>query len=259
MGIYKAALNMNARGSQIIAMGGGGFSMEPENPTLDRYVLAQTRQRNPSVCFLATANGDADTYIAKFYVAFTKHRCRPTHVALFDRTPNLNEVLLAQDVIYVGGGNTKSMLAVWREWQIPALLRRAWRSGVILAGVSAGAICWFKMGVTDSYAGRLVALPCLGFLPGTCCPHYDGELERRPALHRLVKRRSVPKALALDDGAAAHFLDRRLLRIVSSRPNACGYAVHDNGSKSIEVKLPVIRLRKVEQPDAVAGLGCHGQ
>lgn len=219
--------------------------MEPENPTLDRYVLAQARKRNPSVCFLATASGDADTYIAKYYAAFTKHRCRPTHVALFDRTPNLNEVLLAQDVIYVGGGNTKSMLAVWREWQIPALLRRAWRSGVILAGISAGAICWFKVGVTDSWAGRLAALPCLGFLPGTCCPHYDGEPERRPALHRLVKQQSVPKALALDDGAAAHFLDRRLLRIVTSGPNACGYAVHRKGSKSVEVSLPVIRLRKV--------------
>lgn len=231
--------------SQIIAMGGGGFSMEPENPALDRYVLAHARRRNPSVCFLATASGDADAYIAQFYAAFTKHRCRPTHVALFNRTPNLHKVLLAQDVIYVGGGNTKSMLAVWREWHMPTLLRRAWRSGVLLAGISAGAICWFKVGVTDSWAGRLAALPCLGFLPGTCCPHYDGEPERRPALHRLVKHASVPNALALDDGAAAHFLDRRLFRIVSSRPNACGYAVHHNGSTSVEVMLPAVRLRRV--------------
>ena len=222
--------------------------MEPENPALDRYVLAQAQRRNPSICFLATASGDADTYIAKFYAAFTKHRCRPTHVALFDRTPNLKDVLLAQDIIYVGGGNTKSMLAVWQEWTIPTLLRRAWRSGVVLAGISAGAICWFKVGVTDSWAGRLAALPCLGFLPGTCCPHYDGEPERRPAVHRLVKGTSVSKVLALDDGVAAHFVGRRLLRIVSSRPNAQGYVVHHNGSKSVEVRLPVTRLRKAEQP-----------
>src|SRR5262245_8001119 len=225
-------------------MGGGGFSMEPENPALDRYVLAQAQRRNPAICFLATASGDADTYIAKFYAAFAQYRCRPTHVALFDRTPNLKDVLLAQDIIYVGGGNTKSMLAVWQEWKIPTLLRRAWRSGVVLAGISAGAICWFKVGVTDSWAGRLAALPCLGFLPGTCCPHYDGEPERRPAVHRLVKRASVPKALALDDGVAAHFVGRRLFRIVSSRPNAQGYAVHYDGSKSIEVRLSVTRLRK---------------
>jgi peptidase E len=238
-------LEMVRQRSQVIAMGGGGFSMDPENAALDQYVLAQARKRNPSVCFLATARGDADTYIVRFYAAFTKHRCRPTHVALFDRTPNLMEVLLAQEVIYVGGGNTKSMLAVWREWQIPALLRRAWRSGVVLAGISAGAIRWFKVGVSDSWAGRLAALPCLGFLPGTCCPHYDGEPERRPALHRLVKQASVPKALALDDGAAAHSLDRSLLRIVSSRPNACGYEVHHSGLKSVEVILPVAQLRKV--------------
>jgi peptidase E len=226
-------------------MGGGGFSMEPENPALDRYVLAQARKRNPSVCFLATASGDADTYITKFYAAFTHHRCRPTHVTLFDRTPNLKAALLAQDIIYVGGGNTKSMLAVWREWQIPALLRCAWRSGTILAGISAGAICWFSVGVTDSWAGRLAALPCLGLLPGTCCPHYDGEPERRPAVHRLVKQANVPKVLALDDGVAAHFLGRRLFRIVSSRPTARGYAVHHKGSKLVEVSLPVVRLRKI--------------
>jgi dipeptidase E len=230
--------------SHIIAMGGGGLSTEQEIRALYRYVLAQAPKRNPSVCFLPTASGDADTYIAKFYAAFTKLSCRPTHVTLFGRTPNLKEVLLAQDIIYVGGGNTKSMLAVWQEWNIPALLRRAWRSGVVLAGVSAGAICWFRAGVTDSWAGRLEVLPCLGFLPGTCCPHYDGEPERRPAVHRLVKRASVQKVLALDDGVAAHFAGRRLVRIVSSRPAAQAYEVHYDGSTSVEVKLRVTRLPK---------------
>src|SRR5262249_22274856 len=211
---------------QIIAIGGGGFSTEPEHAALDRYVLAQARRSNPAVCLLATASGDADGYIARFYAAFTRYRCRPSHVALFSRTPNLSAILLAQDVICVGGGNTKSMLAVWREWRLPALLRHAWRSGIVLAGVSAGAICWFEFGVTDSWADRLASLPCLGFLPGTCCPHYDGEAERRPALQRLIARQAVPTALALDDGAAAHFVDRRLVRIISSRTNARGYRVN---------------------------------
>ena len=99
-------------------MGGGGFSMEPDNPALDQYVLGLARRSNPSVCFLATASGDADSYISSFYAAFTKFPCQPVHVPLFARTPDLNTVLLEQDVIYVGGGNTKSMLAVWRAWEM---------------------------------------------------------------------------------------------------------------------------------------------
>jgi dipeptidase E len=233
---------MSERRRQIVAIGGGGFSTESENAALDRYVLAQARRSNPAVCFLATASGDADAYIARFYAAFTRYRCRPSHVPLFGRTPDLEEVLSAQDVICVGGGNTKSMLAVWRDWHLPALLRRAWRSGIVLAGVSAGAICWFEFGVTDSWANRLAGLPCLGFLPGTCCPHYDGEPERRPALQRLVAERSVPTTLALDDGAAAHFVGRKLVRIVSSRLNARGYRVHRSRSQSIETPLPMIEL-----------------
>src|SRR5678810_1145979 len=154
-------------------MGGGGFSMEPDNPALDHFVIDLARRANPSVCFLATASGDAESYIDSFYTAFRKLPCRPTHVPLFARTPDLKTVLLEQDVIYVGGGNTKSMLAIWREWGIPDLLREAWNGGTVLCGVSAGAICWFAEGVTDSIPGELTALPCLGFLPGSCCPHYD--------------------------------------------------------------------------------------
>jgi len=235
---------------QIIAMGGGGFSMEPDNPALDLYVLAQTRKRNPSICFLATATGDADGYIERFYDAFKAHRCRPTHAPLFRRTPDLKQLLLTQDVIYVGGGNTKSMLAVWRDWDIPRLLRRAWSTGTVLAGISAGAICWFKTGVTDSWGNGLAGLPCLGLLPGTCCPHFDGEPERRPALHRLVAAGSVPKALALDDGAAAHFVGRELCRIVSSRFPARGYEVRRRGSRSVETALPVVALSASGRPTA---------
>jgi dipeptidase E len=223
-------------------MGGGGFSMEPDNPALDRYVLAQARNKNPRVCFLPTASGDSDSYIARFHAAFAEHRCRPTHVTFFGRTPDLKAALLTQDVIYVGGGNTKSMLATWRDWGVPGLLRQAWKSGTVLTGISAGAICWFETGLTDSWADRLAMLPCLGFLPGTCCPHFDGEPERRPALHRLVVERAVPKALALDDGAAAHFVGRKLVRIVSSRSGAGGYEIRRAGSRSVETALPVARL-----------------
>ena len=218
-------------------MGGGGFSMEPDNPALDHFVLRLARRENPAVCFLATASGDAESYIENFYAAFRQLPCRPTHAPLFARTPDLKTVLLEQDVIYVGGGNTKSMLAVWREWEIPALLRRAWESGTVLAGVSAGAICWFETGVTDSSGTGLYPLQCLGLLPGTCCPHYDGEAERRPALHKLIENGTIDSALALDDGAAAHFINGTLANIVSSRPHARAYRVERVNGHATETVL----------------------
>jgi dipeptidase E len=229
---------------QIIAMGGGSFTATPDNPALELYALAQTRKSNPSICFLPTATGDAPTYIAKFYATFAKQRCRPTHISFFERTPRLREILLAQDLIYVGGGNTKTMLAVWREWQVPNILRQAWNSGIVLAGVSAGAICWFDSGVTDSWAERLAPLPCLGWLPGGCCPHYDGEAERRPAVHQFVAKGSVPQTLALDDGAAAHFVGRKLKRIVCSRHEAGAYLVRRAGRNAVETALSVSYLKK---------------
>lgn len=238
----------NRQSRHIVAMGGGSFGASPHNPLLERYVLSLTRKKRPRVCFLGTATGDADAYLARFYATFTRLGCLPTHVPLFARTPDLRKTLLAQDVIYVGGGNTKSMLAVWREWGIPRILREAWRSGVILTGVSAGAICWFDFGVTDSWAGHLAPLECLGFLPGTCCPHYDSEKDRRPSVSRFVARRVLPKTLALDDGAAAHFVDRRLFRVVTSRPKALGYNVRRRGESAIEEALAVVRLSKSGRP-----------
>jgi dipeptidase E len=229
---------------QIIAIGGTGFTVDSENPVLLRYLWAQTRKRVPSVCFLGTATGDPPTYIAKFYAAFAKHQCRMTHVSFFERTPKLRDILMSQDLIYVGGGNTKSMLAVWREWQMPKLLRQAWSAGTVLAGTSAGAICWFEAGVTDSWADKLAPLECLGFLRGACCPHYDSEKDRRPAVRDFVAKGLIPETLALDDGAVAHFVGRKLIRIVSSRKNAAAYRVRRKGRGFVEVPLAVTPLKQ---------------
>jgi peptidase E len=135
------------------------------------------------------------------------------------------------------------MLAVWREWQLPQILRKAWNSGTVLAGISAGAICWFDWGVTDSWAEQLAPLACLGWLPGACCPHYDGEAERRPAVHRFVAKGRLPETLALDDGAAAHFVGRKLKKVVCSRHNAGAYRVRRDGRGHVEIPLPVTRLK----------------
>jgi dipeptidase E len=210
---------------QIIALGGRGFSVELENLALDRYILAQARVSEPGVVFVPTASGDADPYIVRFYAAYLGLRCRPTHLSFFRRTPDLRAYLLTQDVIYVGGGNTKSMLAVWREWGLPELLREAWEAGIVLAGISAGAICWFEQGITDSFADQLRTLDCLGFLPGSCCPHYVAEVERRPAYHRLLRHGEIAPGLAIDDGAAIHLVNSEVHRVVTSRHGSTAYRV----------------------------------
>jgi peptidase E len=151
----------------------------------------------------------------------------------------LRSYLLAQDVIYVGGGNTKSMLAVWREWGLPELLHEAWESGIVLAGISAGAICWFQQGVTDSFADRLRALDCLGFLRGSCCPHYSGEAERRPAYRRLVQQGEIAPGVAIDDGAALHYIDEQLHRVIASRRGVTAYQVYVAGAEVQEEPMPV--------------------
>ncbi len=220
--------------AQIIAMGGGGFSMEPRNPLLDQYFLRQTGKRRPAVCFVPTASAEAPSYIARFHRAFLRHRCRPAHLSLFRPPRDLEDFVLSQDALYVGGGNTKSMLALWREWGLDRILRAAWRRGVVLGGISAGSICWFEEGLTDSIPGRLTALPCLGFLPGSNCPHYDGESGRRPAYQRAIARGAIAEGYAAADGVALHFVGHRLHRVVSSRPAALAYRVRRAGRSAAE-------------------------
>ncbi|MCC7044232.1 MAG: peptidase E [Acidobacteria bacterium] len=227
---------------QIIAIGGGGFIADLENPLLDLYVLAQARTKVPAVCYIGTATGDTDRLVARFYTAYSRLACRPTHLPLFARTPDVRDLLLQQDVIYVGGGNTKSMLAVWREWNLPAVLKEAWTQGTVLAGVSAGAICWFDQGVTDSWADVLHTMSCLGFLPGTCCPHYDSEPDRRPSVHAFVEDGTTDNVLALDDGVGAHFIGRKHVATVSARATGTAYRVRRRGAGLVETALPVIRL-----------------
>ncbi len=224
---------------QIIAMGGGGFSMEPDNLALDQYVIAQTGKTSPAVCFLGQASGESLDYTVRFYRAFTELGCRASHLSLFQpHTADIEDFLMEQDIIYVGGGNTKSMLALWREWGLDRTLRQAADSGTVLAGISAGAICWFEAGTTDSIPGKLTALPCLGYLQGSCSPHYDGEAERRPTLHRLVASGEIMAGYAFDDGAAGHFVDGELRQVVSSRPAAQGYRVEQKDSAAVETPLP---------------------
>ena len=225
----------------IVAMGGGGFSMEPRNPRLDDFVLSLARRkRRPRVCFVGTASGDSDWYIRRFYESFPPSRATARHLTFFERTVHdLKSFVMEQDVIYVGGGSTANLLAVWRLHGFDKALRAAWNAGVVMAGISAGAICWFEDGLTDSFG-----MPCralndgLGFVRGACCPHYVGEKHRRPVLLRLIKR-GFPRTLAIDDGAAAHFVGMRLKEVVSSRPKARAFRIELRKGAVVEKALPV--------------------
>jgi len=224
----------------VVAMGGGGFSMEPENTLLDDALLDLARRsrgvERPRVCFIGTASGDAEAYIAGFHEAFDR-RAEASHLALFTRTvEDIEAFLLQQDVVYVGGGNTENMLAIWRIHGVDRALRAAWTSGVVMAGLSAGSLCWFEGGTTDSYGPTLSVLDGgLGFITGSHCPHYDGEPGRRPLYQQLVADGRLAAGYAADDGAALVFRDGELHTVVASRPEARAYRV-ERGSDGAAVE-----------------------
>jgi len=224
---------------QILAIGGMALPPELDNLLLVEYFLAQTGRKKPKVLYIGTATGDSEVGRLRFYAGFSQFDCKPAHLPLFARTPrDLESLVLEQDAIFVGGGNTRSMLSVWRDWGLDRYLSAAWERGVVLGGGSAGSICWFECGVTDSIAGPLTALPCLGLLAGSNCPHYDSERERRPAFRKMIAAGTVPDGVAADDGVALHYIDGKLARVVSSRPKAKGYRLKRSGKRAVERVLP---------------------
>ncbi len=156
---------------------------------------------------------------------------------------DLRSLVLAQDVIWVGGGNTKSMLAVWREYGLDKILVEAWTRGIVLAGSSAGGICWFEGCVTDSYDVSYTALPGLGMLKGSCCPHYDGEKGRQASYHRLISQGQLDSGVAIDEGVGLHYVGSRLLEVVAARAGAGARTVQSQAEGIIETPLKVKYLR----------------
>jgi dipeptidase E len=224
---------------RIVALGGGGFSMEPENPVLDDHVLALAGVPRPRVLFVPTASGDSAEYVDRFRDAFPAERADASVLTFFERTvEDLRALVLAQHVVYVGGGSTANLLAVWRLHGLDAILFEAYAAGVVLAGISAGMNCWFAASVTDSFGPRLAGLPDgLGLLPFSACPHYDGEEQRRPTYRRLVAE-GFPGGYAADEGAALVFTDGTLTEVVASRAGAGGYRVERVDGAVRESPLP---------------------
>ncbi len=246
---------MNGERRQIVAFGGGGFSMERGNPLLDDYVLGLTGKPRPRVCFLPTASGDADHYVVRFYQEFAKERADASHLTFFRRDraiPCVREHLLSQDLIYVGGGSLVSLLGVWKAHGIDQIMREAWEAGVVLCGLSAGALCWFSDSIT-AYYDAPERVEGMGFLPWSFTAHYDSEPERRDEFHRLLCGGMRP-GYAADDGAALHFRGTELHKVVSSRP-AAGAAELRCGPLGIEERrLPVDYLAEPAMTGAGRGL-----
>lgn len=221
---------------QIVAFGGGAFVQDARyvqrpGPLMD-HVLALTGAERPKITGIFTATGDDLPRIASFLGAFAGTTTRASHLALFPM-PNVHDVrahLLSQDAIFVGGGSTANLLAVWRTHRLDELLREAWEAGVVLSGGSAGSLCWFRGGTTDSYGPELVAInDGLGFLPASHCPHYSSEPGRRPLYQRLVGTGSLPPGWAADDGVGLHFVGTELQEVVAGVPGAAAYFVEPTG------------------------------
>jgi dipeptidase E len=223
-----------SRPRQILALGGGGFSMEAGNALLDEHALALTRADCPRVCFLPTASGDADHYIVRFYRAFPPGRCLPSHISLFRRDGGASDLaahLLAQDLVYVGGGSVISLLGTWSAHGLDAMLRDAWEAGVVMAGLSAGSLCWFEQGVT-AFHGESTPVRGLGFLPHSNAVHYDDKPERRAA-YRAAVAGGMLSGYGTGDGAALHFVGTELAEVVASRPKARAYHVTPEGADEV--------------------------
>jgi dipeptidase E len=200
---------------QIIAIGGGGFFNEKCKLKIEKYLLKQTKKKRPKVCLLPQARNEARDYIVKFYDVFTKLGAEPSWVSLFGRVENTwKKHLLEQDLIYVGGGNTKSMIALWKAWEMDKILYEAYNKGIILSGSSAGGICWFEQGITDS-VWPLGIVDGLGFLKGSYCPHFETETERQEVYRNHVKNKTIKPGIASDEETACHFINGKLHQVIT--------------------------------------------
>jgi peptidase E len=228
------------RSRQIIAIGGVS---KASGTALVEYVLGQAAAASPRIGFLPTASADSDDSIVRFYETCSALACRPAHLKLFGRVREPASFVREQDIILVGGGNTKTMLAVWREWELDSLLREAWESGTVIAGFSAGAICWFEEALSDAWADRLAVVSGLGLLPGSCCPHFRNEPDRRPSYHRLLLEGAIAPGLGIDDDCAVHFVDTSPRRVVKAAATAGACQVSTRSGSILEEPLEAEAIR----------------
>tara|TARA_Y100000589_G_scaffold23872_1_gene19695 strand:+ start:2888 stop:3568 length:681 start_codon:yes stop_codon:yes gene_type:complete len=203
----------------IIAIGGGGFGRSLGKLIIEKYIVSLSNVSRPKVCFIPTASGDNTLYKLNFYRAFSTLDCKTSHLDFFSRTEDLEEKIFNQNIIFVGGGNTKSMLAVWRDWNLDEILKKAYQSGIIMSGVSAGAICWFQKGITDSFAKKLEVINCLSFIEGNACPHFDEEPEREPYVQKSIENGLINDCICIEGNSALHIQNENVMKTVNFGKN----------------------------------------
>jgi peptidase E len=220
---------------QIIGLGGAGRS-EDETRRLLAHVVGLAGKPSPRVCVVPTAVGDEAAAVLRLY-GLLPENAQASHLPFFPWPPSdLRRFALGQDVIFVGGGNTANALAIWRVHRFDEILREAWEAGIVLTGWSAGMICWFEAGVTDSFGPQLEGMrDGLGFLAGSACPHYDVEKLRRPVYTQLVAD-GFPDGIAADDGVGVRFLGTELAEVVSVSDGATAYRVDPVGEARLEAR-----------------------
>ncbi|MFF8377886.1 Type 1 glutamine amidotransferase-like domain-containing protein [Streptomyces sp. NPDC015661] len=236
-------MNQHSGGRRRLALLGGGFSTDGDG-LLDDWVLGQARVARPKVCFVPTASGDAPGYVEQFRAAYRSRSCEPSVLPLFRRELDddaLRTFLLAQDVVYVGGGNTANLLAVWRVHGVDRLLREAYDGGTLLCGISAGANCWADGSHTDSFGPLTHLSDGLGLLRGSVCPHYDTEPGRRASYRAAVASGALAAGWAVEDGVGALFTDGLLTDAVRRVPHARLYRVEPDGNGGAREQAPSCR------------------
>lgn len=219
--------------------------MEPDNGLLDKYILNLVPKAKPKICFLGTASNDGKEYRDMFYNFFNKQQCEPTHLSFLEPPKNIEKFILGQDIIHVGGGNTKLIMETWKKFGVDKIMRKAWNEGVILTGMSAGAICWFEDGITNPSPGVLTRLPCLGLLKGSFCPHFDERADLRHSFHKLILNGIIKDGYGVEDGAAVHFADGVPIKFITSRPEAKAYKVRKYRNRITELPQDTVYLGKI--------------
>ena len=220
----------------IIAIGGGGFGRNPGDGVIEQYILDQANVEKPNICFIPTATGDNEAYKVNYYSTFSKLNCNPVHLDFFKRTPNLEKLISEQNAIFIGGGNTKSMLAVWKDWGLDDLLHKAYKNGVVMSGVSAGANCWFESAVVDSWADDLQVINCMGFVKGNYCPHYDEEPQRRPSVKKFLEDEVFDSCFSSEGNSALHI------------KNESDYLSINFGKEKKSYKVSLVNGKVIEAP-----------
>ena len=218
---------------QVIAIGGGGFGRNPNSLIIEKYILNQSKKSKPNICFIPTASAEDKSYTVNYYTAFSKLDCSPTHINLFQRTPRLDSIINKQNIIYIGGGNTAYMLKVWKEQNLSRYFKKAYEKGIILSGVSAGAVCWFDWILTDSLGSVLQPIKGINLISGSCTPH-SSDSKRINQFELNIKNNKLPPGIAIDDGVAVLFIDGKPSQVYSSRKNHDAYFIDKN--KKISLK-----------------------